>query len=139
MKEERAAFTAGTSVRAWTYMGCHPAVVDGVEGYRFRVWAPNAKKVCLMGDFNDWNTESHTLFPLGDGLWECFQPGLCRYDRYKFAVHTADGRVLAKADPYAFHSETRPANASKIFFVTLVLTGLCTASDLFPSPTTSSS
>ena len=115
MKEEKKAFSAGTSVRAWTYLGCHPEEVNGVPGHRFRVWAPTAKAVGLMGDFNGWDPEATSMFPLGDGIWECFQPGLKRYDTYKFAIHTADGRVLAKADPYAFHAETRPGTASKVY------------------------
>lgn len=115
MTEERKAFTAGTSARAWQFMGCHAETVDGREGHRFRVWAPTAEKVCIMGDFNGWDQDSHTLFPVGDGLWECFLPGLKQYDCYKFAIHTKDGRVLAKADPYAFHAELRPGTASKVY------------------------
>ena len=115
MKKERTAFTAGTAVRAWQFMGCHAETVDGTPGHRFRVWAPKADKVCLMGDFNDWAEEERSMFPVGDGIWECFVPGLDRYDRYKYAIHTKDGRVLAKADPYAFHAETRPGTASKVY------------------------
>ena len=115
MTEERKAFTAGTSAHAWKFMGCHAETVDGQEGHRFRVWAPTAKKVCIMGDFNGWDQDSQTLFPVGDGLWECFLPDLKQYDCYKFAIHTRDGRVLAKADPYAFHAELRPGTASKIY------------------------
>lgn len=115
MNDERNAFSAGTGVRAWTYMGCHSETLDGVPGYRFRVWAPNAAAVSLMGDFNAWSDSTHPMFPVGNGIWECFQPGLNPYDCYKYAIHTADGRVLAKADPYAFHAETRPGTASKIY------------------------
>ena len=115
MTEERKAFTAGTSAHAWKFMGCHAETADGREGHRFRVWAPNAEKVCIMGDFNGWDQESQTMFPVGDGLWECFLPGLKQYDCYKYAIHTKDGRVLAKADPYAFHAELRPGTASKVY------------------------
>ncbi len=115
MENERTAFTAGTAVHAWREMGAHAATVDGQAGYRFRVWAPKAAKVCLMGDFNGWDEGSHPMFPVGDGLWERFQPGLEQYASYKYAVHTQDGTVLAKADPYAFHAETRPGTASKLY------------------------
>ena len=109
------AFLAGQAVRAQDYLGAHPAELDGQPGYVFRVWAPRAKAVCVMGAFNAWNETDQPLSPVGGGVWEGFVPGLERYDTYKFAVHTADGRVLAKADPYAFHAETRPGNASKLY------------------------
>ena len=109
------AFLAGQAVRAQDYLGAHPAELDGQPGYVFRVWAPRAKAVCVMGAFNAWNETDQPLSPVGGGVWEGFVPGLERYATYKFAVHTADGRVLAKADPYAFHAETRPGNASKLY------------------------
>ncbi|MBT9684018.1 1,4-alpha-glucan branching protein GlgB [Pseudoflavonifractor sp. MCC625] len=109
------AFSKGQAVRAQEYLGSHAQVQDGQEGYVFRVWAPNAKAVCVMGDFNDWDESDHPLAPIGGGVWEGFVPGLQRYDSYKYAIHTQDGRVLAKADPYAFHAETRPGTASKIY------------------------
>ena len=109
------AFLAGQAVRAQDYLGAHPAELDGQPGYVFRVWAPRAKAVFVMGAFNAWNETDQPLSPVGGGVWEGFVPGLERYDTYKFAVHTADGRVLAKADPYAFHAETRPGNASKLY------------------------
>lgn len=68
-----------------------------------------------MGDFNHWNDRSHPMKYTSDGVWECFIPSLQQYDTYKYAVHTHDGRVLAKADPYAFHAETRPGTASKCY------------------------
>ena len=108
-------FLNGQAVRVQEYLGAHPAQADGQEGYRFRVWAPHAKDVSVIGDFNGWNDASHPLAPIGGGVWEGFIPGLQRYDTYKYAIRTQDGRVLAKADPYAFHAETRPGNASKIY------------------------
>ena len=68
-----------------------------------------------MGDFNGWNRDSHPMSPCGDGMWEVFIPGLKQYDTYKYAVHTAGGQVLDKADPWAFHAETRPGTASKCY------------------------
>ena len=110
-----AAFSKGESVRAQELMGAHPARRDGEDGWLFRVWAPHAKSVSIMGEFNGWSEEAAPMSPLDGGVWEAFLPGLKQYDSYKYAVHTADGRVLAKADPYAFHAETRPGNASKLY------------------------
>ena len=108
-------FSQGHAVRAQEFMGAHPAVQDGQEGWIFRVWAPHAQSVAVMGDFNGWNDSDHPMQLLSDGVWEVFIPGLKQFDSYKYAVHTASGRVLAKADPYAFHAETRPGNASKLY------------------------
>jgi len=104
-------FSRGHLTRAWHYLGCH---ADSC-GHVFRVWAPNARSVCLMGDFNGWNESSHPMYPIGYGIWEISLPGLHQYDTYKYAIHGQDGRITAKSDPYAFHAETRPANASKIY------------------------
>ena len=104
-----------TDPRLWKHMGSHPCSRDGQAGYQFRVWAPHARQVCLMGDFNGWDAAALPMDPAADGIWELFVPGLKDYDAYKYAVHTQDGRVLAKADPYAFHAETRPGTASKCY------------------------
>ncbi|MGN0967988.1 MAG: 1,4-alpha-glucan branching protein GlgB [Oscillospiraceae bacterium] len=101
--------------RLWRRMGSHPDVRDGQEGYLFRVWAPHARQVALMGDFNGWDSSALPMERVPDGVWELFVPGLKQYDAYKYAIHTQDGRVLAKADPYAFHAETRPGTASKCY------------------------
>ena len=108
-------FLQGDNCHAQDYLGAHPANVDGQDGYVFRVWAPHAKGVSVMGDFNDWNEDSHPMNRLDGGVWELFIPGMKQYDTYKYAVHARDGRVLAKSDPYAFHAETRPGNASKLY------------------------
>ena len=104
-------FSHGELTRAWQHLGCHEE--DGC--HVFRVWAPNARAVCLMGDFNGWDVNSHPLAPIGGGVWEGRFPGFSVYDTYKYAVHGANGNVVAKADPYAFHAETRPGNASKVY------------------------
>ncbi|MGN1004661.1 MAG: alpha-amylase family glycosyl hydrolase, partial [Oscillospiraceae bacterium] len=101
--------------RLWQRMGSHPVTRDGQEGYLFRVWAPHARQVALMGDFNGWDDSALPMNRTEDGCWELFVPGMKQYDAYKYAVHTQDGRVLAKADPYAFHAETRPGTASKCY------------------------
>lgn len=105
------AFSDGCATDAYTYLGAHP---DG-KGWTFRVWAPKARSVSLVGDFNNWDATAHTMFPLGDGLWEVHADGLQQYDNYKYAITGPDGQVRLKADPYAFHAETRPGTASKLY------------------------
>ncbi|NCB63670.1 MAG: 1,4-alpha-glucan branching protein GlgB [Clostridia bacterium] len=114
-KETLADFTRGQAVRAWTYMGAHTAEKDGVAGYVFRVWAPRAKAVAIVGDFNGWDAAADPMDALDGGIWAGFVPGLARYDAYKYAVTGPDGEVWQKADPYAFHAETRPGTATKIY------------------------
>ena len=109
------AYTSGEAIRAWEFMGSHAQERDGQWGYTFRVWAPHAAEVSVVGDFNRWEEGANPLSPMGGGLWEGFVPGLDRYDVYKYAIRTKDGRTLLKADPYAFHAETRPGTASKLY------------------------
>ena len=109
------AYTNGEAIRAWEFMGSHAQERDGQWGYTFRVWAPHAAEVSVVGDFNRWEEEANPLSPIGGGLWEGFVPGLDRYDIYKYSIRTKDGRTLLKADPYAFHAETRPGTASKLY------------------------
>ncbi len=110
-------FHEGTNYNAANYLGAHPAVLDGREGYLFRVWAPHAISVSVVGDFNNWDPYVYAMERTeGDSsIWERFVPGTKQYDCYKYCVHTASGSMLFKSDPYAFHSETRPATASKLF------------------------
>lgn len=109
------AFSEGRSFQAYKLFGAHPDIQEGKEGYRFLLWAPNAANVCLMGDFNHWNNSAHPMTSLEGGLWETFVPRLKQYDNYKYAIHTQDGRIVAKSDPYGFHSETRPQTATKLY------------------------
>ncbi len=108
-------FHEGTTIEAYTYMGAHPDSQDGAAGYVFRVWAPNARAVSVVGDFNEWDREKHPMEKITQGIWETFIPGLKQYDLYKFAVEGPDGAVHLKADPYAFHCETRPGTSSKLY------------------------
>ena len=114
---ELEAFSEGRSTHAWKCFGSHPAKDEnGVEGYLFRVWAPNAPKVTIIGDFNGWNLEATPMSRVEGGIWEAFVPGLNRYDAYQYAVHKADGSgFIGKVDPYGFHSATRPDVSSKIY------------------------
>ena len=114
---ELEAFSEGRSTHAWKCFGSHPAKDEnGTEGYLFRVWAPNAPKVTIIGDFNGWNLEATPMAKVEGGIWEAFVPGLNRYDAYQYAIHKADGSsFVGKADPYGFHTATRPDVSSKIY------------------------
>ena len=110
----------GSHLRPFTVLGAHAAAASAVtgaavvEGVRFAVWAPNAQRVSVVGDFNAWDGRRHPMRTRGGGgVWELFVPHVAAGDRYKFELLAADGRLLpAKADPYAFAAEHRPATAS---------------------------
>lgn len=108
-------FNEGTHLRAWERLGAHLQVVDGVAGTYFAVWAPNARRVSVVGDFNRWDGRRHPLRFLGpSGIWELFVPGVGEGARYKYEIKAADGRLLLKADPYAFGAELPPQTASVV-------------------------
>lgn len=104
-------FHQGKNSRAYQFMGGH--LTGG--GATFRVWAPRAVSVSVIGSFNGWDSSVHPMEKITAGIWSLFIPGLQQYDTYKFAVRTESGALLEKADPYAFHAETRPATASKLY------------------------
>lgn len=108
-------FHEGNNIKAYEYMGAHK--VEGEEDLVcFRVWAPHAKSVSVIGDFNSWDENQGVMSLINDaGTWECYVKGVKQYDNYKFLVTAKDGKKTAKADPYAFHSETRPDTASKFY------------------------
>jgi len=108
-------FYNGKTNSAYDYFGAHRCEENGEEGYVFRVWAPRAREISVVGDFNGWDRGAAKMSKLDDAIWEVFIPGLREYDSYKFAVCGADGGLRLKADPYAFHSETRPGTASKLY------------------------
>ncbi len=112
---DRYIFGQGNHYEIYNKLGAHLTTVDGREGVHFAVWAPNAVDVRVVGDFNGWNAYDGAMTPLEtSGIWERFIPGAKEWDNYKFAIQTRDGRILMKADPYAYHSQTRPENASKV-------------------------
>ena len=103
----------GSYERSYEKMGAHPAVMDGVEGTAFALWAPNARRVSVVGDFNDWDGRRHPMrFHPGAGLWDIFLPGVGAGALYKYEIKTRDGEVTLKADPYAFQAERPPRTAS---------------------------
>lgn len=112
-------FHHGENFKTYELMGAHPATVDRKRGYVFRVWAPRAETVSIVGEFNNWDDSASVMNRMIDGeTFELFIPGLKQFDSYKYCIVTKDGRRLYKADPYAFHSETPDAvvsNASKLF------------------------
>ena len=108
-------FMAGTETHLQDFLGSHPDRQGGKDGYVFRVWAPHAKKVCLMGEFNGWDGSSLPMTLTEGGVWELFVPGVERYASYKYMVYGRSGEDRAKADPFAFHAETRPGNGSKVY------------------------
>jgi 1,4-alpha-glucan branching enzyme len=108
-------FGEGRHERLWERLGAHPTVLDGVAGTAFAVWAPNARSVRVVGDFNGWDGRFHPMRVLGSsGIWELFVPGAAAGARYKYEVLTRDGALTLKADPFAFATERPPANASLI-------------------------
>ncbi len=104
----------GTHERAYEKMGAHLIELDGVKGTHFAVWAPNARNVYLMGEFNDWYGESHPLNSSDSGVWTLFVPGLEEYAVYKYRIVAKSGQSFDKADPYGFAMEQRPRTASVV-------------------------
>ena len=108
-------FHQGTNYNAYDFMGAHKEIRDDREGVVFRVWAPRAEEVSVVGDFNDWNVDSARMSRISEGgVFEVFIEGIKEYGAYKFAV-THGKKTVLKADPYAFHAETPPKTASKIY------------------------
>ncbi|MDH3251817.1 MAG: 1,4-alpha-glucan branching protein GlgB [Ignavibacteria bacterium] len=108
-------FNAGDHHRIYEKLGAHFASVNGIGGIQFAVWAPGARSVSVIGDFNGWDRRSHAMRVLGtSGVWEIFIPGLPEGALYKFQVKTQQGFILDKTDPYGFEMEVRPRTASRV-------------------------
>ncbi len=108
------AFSEGLDSRCYQWLGCHYA---GDGGYTFRVWAPAARSVSLVGDFNDWDPTDSPMQRLEGGIWECSRQHLETYMTYKYHIVGQNGQAVDKSDPYAVHQETRPGTASKVYEV----------------------
>jgi 1,4-alpha-glucan branching enzyme len=109
-------FREGKHFRLYEKFGSHSANIDGVDGVYFSVWAPNAKEVSVIGNFNQWHSDAHVLFPRWDksGIWEGFIPGLVWGTLYKYGVRTTKGELLEKSDPYALSWEQNRQAASLV-------------------------
>lgn len=107
-------FHRGTNYQAYKLMSPHIETVDGETGWVFRVWAPAARSVSVIGDFNGWDRGRNPMRKISVGVWEAFVKEACEWNIYRYSVEGWDGRVVEKSDPYALHTETPPANASKL-------------------------
>jgi 1,4-alpha-glucan branching enzyme len=113
---DRYLFGQGTHYEIYDKMGAHPMTHQGVEGVLFAVWAPNARRMSVIGDFNAWDGRRNPMRALGEsGIWELFVPGLKQYDRYKYEIKTLSGGLLQKSDPYGNFAELRPSTSSLVY------------------------
>ena len=106
-------FLDGSSTKAYELLGCH----KDSGGYTFRVWAPHAKSVSVVGDFNSWDKSAPKMRHLKGGVWEGFVENAKVYDNYQYYIEAANGEFLYKTDPYSFHTCTRPETAGKVYDV----------------------
>ncbi len=107
-------FGQGTHYDIYKKLGAHPSEEGGEKGYFFGVWAPNAKEIYVIGEFNGWSESANPMKKLSGGsIWKCFIPGVTENQMYKFLIVTQAGEKLYKADPFANYAERRPGNASK--------------------------
>jgi 1,4-alpha-glucan branching enzyme len=111
-------FNAGDHHRIYDKLGAHYAEVNGIGGVQFAVWAPSARSVSVIGEFNGWDRRAHAMRVLGSsGIWEIFIPGLAEGELYKFQIKTQSGYIMDKADPYSAEMELRPRSASRVNFL----------------------
>ncbi|WP_413161226.1 1,4-alpha-glucan branching enzyme [Capilliphycus salinus ALCB114379] len=105
-------FTEGNHHRIYEKLGAHLDTIDGVSGVYFAVWAPNARNVSVLGDFNYWDGRKHQMRKFGNGVWELFIPEIGVGTHYKYEVKNWEGHIYEKSDPYGFQQEVRPKTAS---------------------------
>ena len=108
-------FLNGKNCKSYLFFGAHTISSKGTQYHCFRVWAPHARSVSLVGDFNRWDRSQTPMHAIGGGVWECCIPRLEQFAAYKYSIEGRDGKIRMKADPYGAHYETRPATASKIY------------------------
>ena len=114
-EKEEQQFNAGICYNIYEKLGAHPMTVDGTDGTYFAVWAPNAMRVSVVGDFNDWDGRRHQMHCQdASGIFELFIPGIQAGEIYKYEIKAQGGLTYLKADPYANASELRPNNASVV-------------------------
>ncbi len=115
LESELQTMRCGMHSEMYQRLGAHPEVVDGQAGVRFAVWAPNAIRVSIVGNFNRWDSSQHQMRPLGSsGVWETFIPGLRAGELYKYAIRRGHHEFF-KADPYASLMEAPPETSSIVF------------------------
>ena len=108
-------FGQGNHYEIYQKMGAHKVTHKGKEGVYFAVWAPNARRVAVVGDFNEWDFEANYMERQDPvGIWTCFVPGVKEGDLYKFCIETQQGKRIFKADPFANYAELRPGTASRV-------------------------
>ncbi|MEM7760786.1 MAG: 1,4-alpha-glucan branching enzyme [Cyanobacteria bacterium P01_A01_bin.40] len=105
-------FAEGNHHRIYEKLGAHPTEIDGIAGVYFALWAPNARNVSILGDFNSWDGRSHQMRKGSSGIWELFIPELTFGAAYKYEVKNWEGHIYEKSDPYGFQQEVRPKTAS---------------------------
>ncbi|WP_205749202.1 1,4-alpha-glucan branching protein GlgB [Desulfopila sp. IMCC35008] len=111
-------FNLGTNYRLYDHLGSHPVMLSGISGTIFRVWAPTAQSVSVLGNFNSWDGRVHPMRSLGgSGIWELFIPAVGEGELYKFRIRAASGQILEKSDPFQFRSELRPSTASIVSYL----------------------
>lgn len=112
---DRYLFNSGTNYSLYNLLGAQLGIHNRINGTLFRVWAPNARSVSVIGHFNGWDNRVHQMRVLGSsGIWELFVPGLVENELYRFKIRKADGDYIEKSDPLQFFSETRPQTASVV-------------------------
>ncbi len=107
-------FAEGNHHRIYEKLGAHTCDFEGVSGVNFAVWAPSARGVSVLGDFNSWDGRQHQMVRRDNGVWELFIPGLDVGTAYKYEIKNQDGHIYEKSDPYGFQQEVRPKTASVV-------------------------
>jgi len=117
-EEDRFLFNFGTNYELYDHIGAHPGMYSQIKGTIFRVWAPSATRVSVLGNFNGWDGRVHPMRSLGSsGIWELFLPGIGEDEIYKFEIRTTRGDILEKSDPFQFFGEHRPKTASVVRYL----------------------
>ena len=117
-EDDRYLFNFGTNYEIYNLMGAQPGMYSQITGTIFRVWAPSASRVSLIGDFNGWDGRVNPMRSLGNsGIWELFLPGIEENEIYKFEIRTLSGKILEKSDPFQFFGEHRPKTASMVRYL----------------------
>ncbi len=107
-------FSEGNHHRIYEKLGAHPTEFEGVSGVYFAVWAPNARNVSIIGNFNRWDGRQHQMRKRGNGVWELFVPEIQPGEPYKYEIKNYEGHIYEKSDPYGFWQEVRPKTASVV-------------------------